>query len=83
MPKSAELAFGYVKVGVRSRSPKLWGWSLHHESTGDVVQRSEATFPYSEDAWLDGQRALAEAGSKLGAKPADQSGRVFAVHCMA
>lgn len=61
--------FGYVKVEVRSRSPKLWGWTLHRDGTGTVARRSEKLFAYAEDAWLDGQRALAEAASELGTDP--------------
>jgi len=62
--------FGYIKVEVRSRSPKLWGWTLHRDGTGTVAGRSEILFDYAEDAWLDGQRALAGAVGELSHDPA-------------
>jgi hypothetical protein len=49
-----------VKVVVRSRSPKLWGWELYREGDDATpVARSVDVFPHAEDAWKAGQIALA------------------------
>lgn len=59
MPSTVDSSvFGYVKVEVRSRSPKLWGWNIHRSASDNVVQRSERLFGYAEDAWKEGQRLL-------------------------
>jgi len=50
--------FGHVKVRLRSRSPKLWGWAVHRDGSDLAIEQSEALFPYSEDAWKAGQNVL-------------------------
>ena len=52
-------SLGFVKVALRSRSPKLWGWDLHRDGGAHVLQRSEACYRDPEDAWRAGQAALA------------------------
>jgi hypothetical protein len=54
MPSADVSVFGYVKVEVRSRAPKLWGRS----ASDNVIQQSETLFGYAEDAWKEGQRLL-------------------------
>ncbi len=49
---------GYVKVSVRSRSPKLWGWEVYRDRDDTVVERSANLFRCAEDAWKAGQIAL-------------------------
>jgi hypothetical protein len=51
---------GFVKVVLRSRSPHRWGWELYRDGNDAAVERSEALFPYSEDAWKAGQVALGQ-----------------------
>jgi hypothetical protein len=59
MPSAVDTSvFGYVKVEVRSRSPKLWGWNIHRTASDNVIQQSETLFGYAEDAWKEGQRLL-------------------------
>jgi hypothetical protein len=55
----AYLLPGFVKVELRSRSPRLWGWSLYREGNDTAVERSGALFRHAEDAWKAGQAALA------------------------
>ena len=50
---------GYVKVDVRSRLPKLWGWSIHIEIGNTRVAQSNALYRCAEDAWKAGQAAVA------------------------
>jgi hypothetical protein len=49
---------GYVKVEIRSRLPKTWGWSILREANGIVLQHSNEPFKYAEDAWKAGQAVL-------------------------
>jgi hypothetical protein len=49
---------GYVKVEIRSRLPKTWGWSILREANGIVIQHSDQPFRYAEDAWQAGQAML-------------------------
>jgi hypothetical protein len=49
---------GYVKVEIRSRLPKTWGWSILREANGILMQRSDEPFRYAEDAWQAGQAML-------------------------
>ena len=49
---------GYVKVEIRSRLPKTWGWSILRETNGIVIQHSNELFRYAEDAWQAGQAML-------------------------
>src|SRR4051794_7384751 len=49
---------GYVKVEVRSRSPRLWGWGLCRGTTDIVMERSDVLYGHAEDAWKAGQAAL-------------------------
>jgi hypothetical protein len=59
MPSAVDVSvFGYVKVEVRSRAPKLWGWNIHRTASDNVIQQSETLFGYAEDAWKEGQRLL-------------------------
>lgn len=59
MPSKVDVSvFGYVKVEVRSRSPKLWGWNIHRSASDNIIQQSETLFGYAEDAWKEGQRLL-------------------------
>jgi hypothetical protein len=51
-------AQGYVRVEVRSRSPKLWGWSLFEEDNPRAVEHSEQLFSHAEDAWKAGHAVL-------------------------
>jgi hypothetical protein len=48
----------YLKVDIRSRSPRRWGWSIHHDAADLVLARSDEMFPCAEDAWKAGQAAL-------------------------
>ena len=48
----------YVKVEVRSRAPKLWGWNIHRSASDNIVQQSETLFRNAEEAWNEGQRLL-------------------------
>ena len=48
----------FVKVALRSRSPKLWGWELYRDGGDHVLQRSEACYRHPEEAWKAGQTAL-------------------------
>jgi hypothetical protein len=41
--------FGYVKVEVRSRAPKLWGWNIHRSASDNVIQQSECPSENSSD----------------------------------
>lgn len=50
---------GFVKVELRSRSPKLWGWTLYCEVSERMLDRSAGAYRYAEDAWKAGQVALA------------------------
>lgn len=52
-------ALSYVKVEMRSRSPRLWGWNLHRAGSDNIVKRSEAAYGCAEDAWKAGQAAFA------------------------
>jgi hypothetical protein len=57
--ESSRFLMGYVKVDLRSRSPRLWGWGVYREGSDFVVQHSDALFAYPEDAWRAGRAALA------------------------
>lgn len=52
-------ALSYVKVEIRSRSPRLWGWSLYRDGNDNLIQRSDAAYGCAEDAWTAGRFALA------------------------
>lgn len=58
MPARAPFIAGYVKVEMRSRLPKTWGWSILREANGIVLQHSDENFRYAEDAWQAGQAML-------------------------
>lgn len=49
----------YVRIDVRVRSPKRWGWSIHREGTDVTVATSDLLFSHADDAWKAGQVALA------------------------
>jgi hypothetical protein len=49
----------YVKVELRSRSPRLWGWSLHRDGSDTLIRRSEGPYGCAEAAWKAGQAARA------------------------
>ena len=53
-------ALSYVKVEIRSRSPRLWGWGLHRNGSDNLIRRSEASYGCAEDAWKAGQTAFAD-----------------------
>jgi hypothetical protein len=55
---------GHVKVELRSRSPRLWGWNVRLDGSDTIVERSDILFSYAEDAWREGQRALASLESQ-------------------
>lgn len=59
MQPNRAFSSGFVKVELRSRSPKLWSWTMYCEVSDRVLNRSAGTFRYSEDAWKAGQVALA------------------------
>jgi hypothetical protein len=47
---------GYLlKVEVRSRAPKLWGWALCNDERGLIVKQSADLFRHADDAWRAGQ----------------------------
>jgi hypothetical protein len=48
----------FLKVDMRSRSPRLWSWSIHHDAVDMVLMRSDERFRCAEDAWEAGQAAL-------------------------
>ena len=50
--------FGYVKVELRSRSPRQWGWSIYRDTADSVVVRSDCRFICAEDAWRAGRETL-------------------------
>ena len=52
-------ALSYVRVELRSRAPRLWGWSLRREGGDDLLQRSEGAYGCAEDAWKAGRLAHA------------------------
>lgn len=54
------LVLGFVKVHLRSRSPRLWGWEVCREGTGIAVRSSEDLFRCAEDAWRAGRVILTE-----------------------
>ena len=58
-------ALSYVRVEIRSRAPRLWGWSLRRIGSDDLLQRSEGGYGCAEDAWKAGRLAHAryEAGA--------------------
>ena len=56
--EDAPLVLGFVKVRLRSRSPRLWGWEVCREGCGSTVRRSEEFFRCAEDAWRAGQSVL-------------------------
>ncbi|MGK7871078.1 hypothetical protein [Falsiroseomonas sp. E2-1-a20] len=52
------LIAGYVKVEIRSRLPKTWGWSILRDANGVVLRHSDEPFKCAEDAWQAGQAVL-------------------------
>ena len=67
MSASRPRFFGYVKVDLRSRSPRRWGWSIHREAVENAaLLQSDRAFSAAEDAWREGRKVLAamEDGSK-------------------
>ena len=50
--------YGYVKVDLRSTSPRRWSWSVRRDGSDVVVFSSDAPFAHAEDAWSAGQRVL-------------------------
>ncbi|GGC48029.1 hypothetical protein GCM10011504_28070 [Siccirubricoccus deserti] len=59
VPKVGNVFLGHVKVELQSRSPKLWGWKVRMDGSDTIVECSERVFSHAEDAWREGQRALA------------------------
>jgi hypothetical protein len=57
--KVGSVFLGHVKVELQSRSPKLWGWKVRMDGSDAIVEGSERLFSHAEDAWREGQRALA------------------------
>lgn len=49
---------GYLRVEIRSRLPKTWGWFSLREANGIVIQHCNDPFKYAEDAWKAGQAVL-------------------------
>ena len=49
----------YVKVEIRSRSPRLWGWSLRRDGSDNLLRRSDGGYGCAEDAWTAGRLAHA------------------------
>jgi hypothetical protein len=68
--KTRAIFLGHVKVEVRSRSPKLWGWDVCLDGSGTVVERSEALFRHAEDAWREGREMLASLEDERGPRQA-------------
>ena len=50
----------YVKVEMRARSRKPWGWSLYRDGSNVAIEQSEVLFGCAEDAWKAGQQALSQ-----------------------
>ena len=57
----------FVKVEVRSRSPKLWGWAMYRVDGEAQVARSERLFHFAEDAWKAGR--IAAGGTEPARRP--------------
>ena len=53
-------AVSYVKVERQANSPRPWGWSLYHDGSDNLLQRSDATYGCAEDALRAGKAAHAE-----------------------
>jgi len=51
--------FGYLKVELRSRSPRLWAWSIYRDTTDMMLVTSDRPFVHAEDAWSAGNHVLA------------------------
>jgi hypothetical protein len=47
----------FVKVQLRSRAPRLWGWEVCR-GNGLTIESSEDLFRCAEEAWKAGQLAL-------------------------
>ena len=52
-------AVSYVKVEIRARSPRLWGWGLYRDGSDNLIARSESGYGCAEDAWAAGRLAHA------------------------
>jgi hypothetical protein len=51
--------FGYVKVELVSRSPRLWSWRVESDlADGVPAARSSRAYRCAEDAWHDGRKEL-------------------------
>ena len=72
------LALSYVKVEMRSRSPRLWGWSLRRDGSDSLIQRSEAAYGCAEDAWRAGRLAHAAFESTAPRRDPDRSDEIAA-----
>ena len=58
---------GYLlRVEVRSRAPKLWGWALCNDERGLVVRQSADLFRHADDAWRAGQAELSNFAQAIG-----------------
>jgi hypothetical protein len=69
--------FGYVKVELVSRSPRRWGWSIHSDAAEScAAATSDKAFTSAEDAWREGQQALAVLEAGRPANAADALDRV-------
>ena len=53
-------AVSYVKVERRTNSPRPWGWSLYHDGSDILLQRSEGTYGCADDALRAGKAAHAK-----------------------
>jgi hypothetical protein len=49
---------GYVKIEIRSRTPRRWGWELYRNGNEVPLSRSDELFRCAEEAWQAGQVAL-------------------------
>ena len=50
---------GFVKVELRARSRKRWGWAIVRAEIDTVVEKSAELYSCAEEAWEAGQRTLA------------------------
>ncbi len=50
--------YGYVKVDLRSTSPRRWSWTVRRDGSDVVVFSSDAPFAHAEDAWAAGNKVL-------------------------
>ena len=53
-----DVFLGYVKVEIRTRSPRVWGWTIYRNGSDTLVAQDQGGFAHAEDAWREGQRML-------------------------